>query len=173
MYLLKYSNHTRWEKLNSLVNQRNWLISFSKQSIQSSPRLARRSPRAGSAQMSPYLWHNCGAPSLKSLPGRSRLWLNPARELCERLLFSWTYIEHPSEVTGWLMFPSSGGMIQVEGGCCCPVYSWRWLGGAAFSGLGWRGQAAAAAGQPGRYRTDLKGKMLLWTQNWLWTLLGD
>lgn len=59
--------------------------------------------------MSPYLWHNCGAPSLKSLPGRSRLWLNPARELCERLLFSCTYIEHPSEVTGWLMFPKQRG----------------------------------------------------------------
>lgn len=134
--------------------------------------------------MSPYLWHNCGAPSLKSLPGGSRLWLNPARELCERLLFSWTYIEHPSEVRGWLMFPQHGGMmIQVGAGCCCPRFipgddsgvqhSPRWADGGSWE----RGTRVPAKTLPGESAgalfIALKGKMLLWTQNWLWTLLGE
>lgn len=44
MYLLNYFNYTshRAEELNSLVNKRNSLISFSKQSIQTSTRFARR-----------------------------------------------------------------------------------------------------------------------------------
>lgn len=160
MYTLKCFNHTshRAEKLNSVVNERNSLISFSKQSIQSSSRFARRCSRAASAQMFPYLWHNCGAPSLKSLPGRSRLWLNPARELCERLLFSWTYIEHLSEVMSWLIFPKQrrddsgrGRLLLSE------VYSWRWLGRAAFTGLGWRGRAAADEGKPGPYKNASRG----------------